>query len=260
MHRNPKQIAAASCRSSTPTTSSSAKLNRRPTTSGDEVRLRIFVSHYSARSLDGCQVRVGTARARARAGASSSASCRGDAVRPRRTRSRFTRPAGRSGGLRSGSCFRLLTADGVEVISDNYHELWFFPPRQRAVARDAPLLARHEPRELRANWAIAVAASPPMRRSSSRAPQPTSFASMCLAGGKLLWLAETKRSRRTYLTGIGTQGARGRGVGGQLGERAAVDRPRPGVPQPAGRRPGGLHVLRHHARARAEELPDLRVR
>jgi hypothetical protein len=195
MHRNPKQVA-----SELPQFNADdvvfAQLNRTTYASGEEVRLRVFVSHYSDRSLDGARIEWEAPAAGERGAFQLNALARGNVGAVGTLR--FTAPqAARAGGDRV--LFRLLAADGAE-ISRNYHELWFFPAR-RQPGQDIRLYSPDMAEELGA-LGYALAQRPEDAAVMVARTATDDLREQVLGGGRLLWLAETKKSRRTYLSGI----------------------------------------------------------
>ncbi len=165
---------------------------------GDQVRLKVHVSHYSPADLNNAQVRwelEGTTTGGLfRLGELPIATV------VEAGQIRFRVPTVTEAGPRR-LLFRLLTAQGEEVTR-NYHELWFFPKRQ-APAEGIRLFSPDIPAETLADLGYDVAATPANASVVVVRTVTDEHRDYMLAGGKVLWLAETNRSRRTYLNGIG---------------------------------------------------------
>jgi hypothetical protein len=162
------------------------------------VRLKVHVSHYSGRDLNNAQVRwelEGTSTGGLfRLGELSIAAV------VEAGQVRFRVPTVTEAGPRR-VLFRLLTADGEEVTR-NDHELWFFPKRA-AAPEGIRLFSPDIPSETLADLGYDVTATPGNASVVVVRTVTDEHRDYMLAGGKVLWLAETDRSRRTYLNGIG---------------------------------------------------------
>jgi hypothetical protein len=202
MHRNPKPIAGE-----LPLFNGDdivfGQLYKTAYTAGDLVRLKVHVSHYSGRDLNRASVRWeldAPGADGARVGGALALGALPVATVAAAGQIQFRAPAV-SEGTAARVLLRLLDANGEEVTR-NYHELWFFPKRT-APAEGIRLFSPDIPSETLAELGYDVTGSP---RDASVVVTRTvtdEHRDYMLGGGKVLWLAETKRSRRTYLNGIG---------------------------------------------------------
>lgn len=195
MHRNPKQVAV-----DLPQFNADdlvfGQLSRTTYASGEDVRVRVFVSHYSPRSLDGARVEWEAPDGMKRGAFQLDPIDRGN-VAPAGT-VRFTVPELAQAGSRR---IRLrLVAAGGEVLNENYREVWLFPRR----LEPSPELRLYSPdmAEELAELGYQVTARPDDASLAVARLATDELREYVLAGGRLLWLAESKRSRRTYLSGI----------------------------------------------------------
>jgi hypothetical protein len=94
---------------------------------------------------------------------------------------------------------RLVRPSG-SVISENDHELWFFPPRPQP-SHQLRLYSPDMAEEL-AEIGYVLADRPEDAALAVARTATDELREHVLDGGRLLWLAETKKARRTYLGGI----------------------------------------------------------
>ncbi len=192
MHRNPKLVAGELPRYNADDLVF-AQLNRTTYASGEDVRLRVFLSHYSGRPLDGARVEWQMPAA-GNAGAFGMAALEPGSVAPVGT-VRFTAPRVENAGSHRVH-LRLVAADG-EVLNENDHELWFFPPRRSRRSRCD--CTRPTWRTSSRRPATPSQSARRMRPWSWRARPPTSSANTCWEAASCSgWPRPSGRAARTW--------------------------------------------------------------